>query len=217
MNNPSTFALMFFAAAISSAASAAPILSDAVAIQPVGVEATTTLSNLYTAANTIDKVSLSANYISGVTPASAIDSINPIISDNGWHGKFGVQNGSITFDLGSSYTLDRVFLFWMNQDQGDINNIANFNIDVSADASFSSFLTAATFGFPIAPKNRVDFSSLATGEFVRLNWTALQGSYPGLKEFVAGGVPSSVPEPASIALLGIGLAGIGAMRRKYHA
>ena len=172
--------------------------------------------------NTIDKISLSANYISGVTPASAIDSINPIDDGLGWHGKINVQQGSITFDLGSAYTLDRVFLFWMNS--GKFNNIANFNIDVSADAGFSSFVTAAFFGFPTPgkAKDRVDFSSLVTGEFIRLNWavlqgTALNGPYPGLKEFVAGGVPSSVPEPASIALLGIGLAVIGAMRRKYHA
>jgi len=215
MNNRSTFALMFFTAAISSAANAVPILSNAVAIQPIGVVATSTLSSTYNANNTIDKVSLSANYISGITAASAIDSINAINDGLGWHGSFGVQQGSITFDLGSAYTLDRVFLFWMNS--GSVNNIANFNIDVSPDASFSSFVTAATFGFPTAAQNRVDFSSLVTGEFVRLNWNALQGSYPGLKEFVAGGVPSSVPEPASILLLGIGLVGIGVMRRKYHA
>lgn len=213
MNNRSTVVLMLFAAAMSDAANAVPILPNAVAIQPVSVVATTTLSTLYVAANTIDKVSLSANYISGITAASAIDGINPIDDQKGWQGINGVKQGSITFGLGSSYTLDRVFLFWTNN--GDKNNIANFNIDVSADDSFFSFVTAAFFSSPTPGKaiDRVDFTSLATGKFVRLNWTALQGSYPGLKEFVAGGVPLSVPEPASLALLGIGLAGLGAMRR----
>lgn len=213
MNNRSVITLMFFAAVMSDAANAVPILANAVAIQPVSVVATSTLSG-FPADRTINQVGLSPKYISGVTPASAIDSIvaDPL---QGWYGQSTDLSGNITFDLGGSYTLDRVFLFWTGG--GTNNNIANFNIDVSADASFTSFVTAATFGFPTAAKDRVDFPSRFTGEFVRLDWKARQGDYPGLKQFVAGGVPSSVPEPASIALLGIGLAGIGAMRRKHKA
>lgn len=212
MSIPSRVALLSFAAIIAGTANAAPVLSNAVAIQPVGVHATSVLAPSFTETNAIDQVGLSAHYVSGATPASAIDSISAVSGATGWHGKAGAIPGSIVFDLGSSYLLDRVFLYWANDGQQTNNNIADFTVDVTNDPGFTSLVMAATFGFPTGPKDRIDFAALATGQFVRLRWTAIQGTYPGLQEFIAGGIPASVPEPGALALLGLGLIALGGLR-----
>lgn len=215
MNQKTIFsAAALVLAFVATSVQAAPLLSNAVALQPVSAIATTNYGAPYTTNKIIDQGGMSATYVSGVTAASAIDSYTINDYQQVWHGQYGVQTGNLVFDLGASYTLDRVFLFWTNG--GSTNNIANFNIDVSNDSGFSSFVTAASFSNPSGAMNRVDFSSLVTGEFVRLSWTSLQGSYPGLGEFVAGGVAAAVPEPETYAMLlaGLGLMGVVARRRK---
>lgn len=192
----------------------ATLLTNAVGIDPVSAISTSNFGAPYTTAKTIDQSDLSAHYVSGVTSTSVIDGLTNLNTAQGWHGSAGQTTGSITFDLGASFTLDRIYLYWMNG--GSVNNIANFSIQVGNDSSFSSSVIAASFGTPSAAKQRIDFSALATGEFVRLNWTSLQGSYPGLNEFIAGGVAgqTSVPEPATLALLGLGLLGFAVSRKR---
>ena len=203
---------------IGASAASAALLTNAVGLQAVDATSTSNYGAPYTTARTIDQSDLSGSYVSGVTSTSVIDTFTNLNQGNGWHGAFNDTQGSITFDLGAQYTLDRVYLFWMNGGGG--NNIADFSILVSDDAAFSAPTLAASFGFPTAGQDRVDFASLATGEFVRLEWTNLQGSYPGLNEFIAGGVaameqfPSQVPEPATAALIGLGLLGCFVSRRR---
>jgi hypothetical protein len=200
------------------ASASAALLNNAVAIQPWTATATSNYPYGYLASETIDMSDLSSTYASGLTSTAQIDTITNLNNARGWHGEYGESTGNITFNLGGTYTLDRVYLYWMNA--GNNNNIANFSIQVSGDEAFSAPITAASFGFPSAPQNRVDFAALATGQFVRLNWTSLQGSYPGLNEFIAGGVAGSlgnsaeVPEPGSIALMALAGLGLLAARRR---
>jgi hypothetical protein len=212
MKNLFKLAAMLLALSGATNASAA-LLSNAVGLQAISAVATSNYGAPYTTARTIDQSDLSAGYISGVTSTAIIDTLTNINGGNGWHGSFGASTGSITFDLGAMYTLDRIYLYWMNA--GSTTNIADFTGEVSADALFTNSVIAASFGVPSAAQERVDFASLATGEFVRLNWTSLQGSYPGLNEFIAGGIASTaVPEPATLALLGLGLLGFVAGRKR---
>jgi hypothetical protein len=206
-------------ATIGGSAASAAILANTVAIGAVGAVASSNFGTPYTTDRTINQSDLSGSYVSGVTSTAVIDGFTNLNFGNGWHGGAGESTGTITFDLGGTYSLDRVFLFWMNG--GGDNNIANFAIDVSGDAGFSSFTTVASFGMPSAPVNRIDFTSLGVGQYVRLSWTGLQGLYPGLNEFVAGGVAvtGGVPEPASWAMLiaGFGLTGAAMRRRRAGA
>jgi PEP-CTERM motif len=187
--------------------------NNAVGIQAVGATATSNFGAPYTMNRTHDQSDLSMSYVSGVTSTAMIDTITNLSFGNGWHGDALVSQGSMVYDLGSIWTLDRAYLYWMNS--GSDNNAATLTFDVSADSAFSSFSTVGSLAGPTAPQNRVDFTSLATGRYVRINWNSLQGSYAGLNEFIAGGtiVAGAVPEPATWAmmLLGFGFVG-GALR-----
>ncbi len=205
-----SLAIAFFAVNASAA-----ILANAVGIQATGASSTSNYGAPYTTDRTIDQSDLSGSYVSGVTSTNVIDGFTNLSLGNGWHGANGDGRGSITFDLGGLYTLDRIYLYWMNL--GTDNNIADFSVEVGTDASFTSSVIAANFGAQTAAQDRIDFANLATGGFVRLNWTTLQGDYPGLNEFIAGGLlaqVNNVPEPSTLALLAIGLAGFSAARKR---
>jgi hypothetical protein len=100
---------------------------------------------------------------------------------------------------------------------GTANNMAGLTIYASVDLPFSIFSTVGTFSISTAGQNRIDFTQLASGEFVRLNWSSLQGGFRGLNEFIAGGVASdgAVPEPAvwPMMLIGYGAFGVTLRRR----
>ena len=188
--------------------------NNAVGIQAINAAASSDYGPPYTINRTHDQSDLSMNYVSGVTSTAVIDTITNTSQGNGWHGDYGVQPGSLRYDLGSSWTLDRVYLYWMNA--GGTNNIANLTFDVSNDSGFGSFATVGSFAGPAGAQNRVDFTALATGRYVRINWSGLQGEYPGLNEFIAGGIAANgvVPEPDTWALMILGFGGVGAAARR---
>ena len=199
-------------------ANAAPLLSNAVAIGAVSAIATSTFRPPFTIDRTIDQSDISGTYVSGVTSTTVVDGFASLTDSFAWFSASGASVGNIVFDLGSIYTLDRVYLFWANS--GNVNNMADITFDVSSDSNFALFSSPAAFdGNPTAGVNRIDFTSLGIGRFVRLNWNSRQGDYAGLNEFVAGGVANvggGVPEPANWAMLiaGFGLTGVFMRRRR---
>lgn len=158
-------------------------------------------------------------FTSGVTDFGTYVATSPthdvFANGNAWASADGVLSGVIDYDLGALYEIDGVALW--NQDEAASQGIDSFDIFTSDNSLFVGAVNVGSFNASDASRLVQTFAlAPSVGEFVRLQIHSNHGSTccVTLGEIALDVSASTVPEPATLALLSLGLAGLGFSRRK---
>src|SRR5437867_6102140 len=189
---------------------------------PTGATASSTFSADYDIGNTIDESCLSISFVSGTTNFDTYLAGNPIHSvvaiNNVWFTALDVTQAIVTYDLGKPLTVDRLAL-WNEAFSGFgtgrisysldghtfLSLISISPVDNPADQSYGAqvfgweaAISARFFRFDVSgcPQPNGDPSPICGIGEVAFSVLADTGT-------------SAVPEPATLALLALGLAGAG--------
>ena len=176
--------------------------------------------------NAIDQSGLSTSYITGVTNYATYLASSPTHFSAGGHDLFwrsdnGTVTGSIIFDLGDLYSVERLAI-WQGESSGAKSSTPNVNgiiLESSQDLAFSSPSALGSFNVDRGlnatayPVNDLDLTD-SVGRYIRLTITSNYGN-PVRSSFgeIAFGV-NSVPEPSIPLLLGPALVAVLLKRRR---
>ncbi len=209
-------AVAFGLAATSNSAAAAVIVAPVSGVINSGGPGFGTL------AETINQAGLSSGYVSGVTDFDVYLATNPThtttFSGFEWFSNSGTNSASVTYDFGSAITIDRLAL-WNEESSG----IGLLDLYWSTDnVTFNPLALGLTpTDNPLAAYGADVFGFASTNaRYVRFDMSGCPQPNPGSFQacgigevaFSSGG--EAIPEPGTAALLGLGVAGLGLMRRR---
>ncbi len=172
--------------------------------------------------NAFNQNGLLTGYINGVTDFDTYIASNPLHDSNAtfdidWISPDGVTSGTLVFDLGDVYTVDRLALW-----NEDFAGLGSLNVLTSTDNI--NYVSVGQNLIPTDNATNIDYAAdifnltITNARYVRFDVSGCpqSGSLQvcGIGEFAFSTNSSSVPEPATLILLMLGLFGIGFSNRK---